>query len=200
MTSDHATPATTAGHGPGFWAGLYCASIAIIATLRITDAIPTPVGLTLFVGAMALLIPLVRAAERRSAAKGCMNAVIVRYNRRMLTASMGYVLGLGIAIALWNAYDLSGPVVFAIALLPTLPTFGMIWAMGRYLVEETDEYLRYRTMLAAIISLGMVLATGIFWGFLEMFELVPHIWAWWVLPVWSGGLGVAQLWMKVRGE
>ena len=35
--------------------------------------------------------------------------------------------------------------------------------------------------------------------FLEMFELVPHIWAWWVLPVWAIGLGLAQLWQKVRG-
>lgn len=194
------TVAPTAGRGPGFWAGLYCASVAILAALRITDAITAPVGLILFVGTMALLIPLVRSAERRGAAKGCMNPVIVRYNRRILTASMGYVLGLGIAIALWNTYDLTGPVVFAIALLPTLPTFAMIWAMGRYLVEEQDEYLRYRTVRAAIISLGLVLAIGIFWGFLEMFELVPHIWAWWVLPVWSVGLGVAQMWMKVRGE
>jgi hypothetical protein len=184
------------GRGPGFWAGLYCASVAVVAALLLTDAIAPTVGLILFVGAMGLLIPLVRSSEQRE----CANPVIIRYNRRMMAASLGYVLGLGIAIALWNNYDLSGPVVFAIALLPTLPTFAMIWAMGRYLVEEQDEYLRYRTVRAALMSLGMVLALGIFWGFLEMFELVPHIWAWWVLPVWSVGLGLAQLWMKVRGE
>ncbi|MBU7579080.1 MAG: hypothetical protein KAF27_01215, partial [Porphyrobacter sp.] len=108
--------------------------------------------------------------------------------------------GLGIALALWNIYTLTGPLAVAIALLPTIPTFAMIWAMGRYLVEETDEYLRYRMVRAAIMSLGMVLAIGIFWGFLETFELVPHVWAWWVLPVWAVGLGLAQLWMKVRGE
>jgi hypothetical protein len=33
-----------------------------------------------------------------------------------------------------------------------------------------------------------------------MFELVPHVWAWWVLPVWAISLGLAQLWMQVRGE
>ena len=48
------------------------------------------------------------------------------------------------------------------------------------------------------VALGLVLALGIFWGFLEMFELVPHVWAWWVLPVWAIGLGFAQLWQKVR--
>lgn len=188
--------AKPAGRGPWFWAGLYLASSAIIAALKLTDAISANVALLLFFGAMGLLMPLIRAGEQQNSA----NPVMVRYNRRFLAASFGYVLGLGIAITLWNSFELSGPVVFAIALLPTLPTFAMIWAMGRYLVEETDEYLRYRTVRAAIMSLGGVLAIGIFWGFLEMFELVPHIWAWWVLPVWAGGLGLAQLWMKVRGE
>jgi hypothetical protein len=187
---------TPAARGPWFWAGLYLASSAIIVALKLTDAIPATVAMILFAGAMGLLIPLVRSGERRN----CANPVIVRYNRRFLVACFGYVLGLGIAIMLWNTYEPSGPVVFAIALLPTIPTFGMIWAMGRYLVEETDEYLRYRTVRAAIMSLGGVLTIGIFWGFLEMFELVPHVWSWWVLPAWAGGLGVAQLWMKVRGE
>ena len=187
---------TPEARGPWFWAGLYLAVSAIIVALKLTDAIPAMVAMILFAGAMGLLIPLVRAGERRN----CANPVMVRYNRRFLAASFGYVLGLGIAIALWNTYEPSGPVVFAIALLPTIPTFAMIWAMGRYLVEETDEYLRYRTVRAALMSLGMVLAIGIFWGFLEMFKLVPHIWAWWVLPVWAIGLGLAQLWMKVRGE
>lgn len=184
------------GSRPWLWAGNYLVACAIIAALMITEAIEPPVPAILFVAAMTLLVPVLRSAEQR----GCGNPVITRYNRRMLAASMGYVLGLGIAITLWDNYDLSGPVVFAIALLPTLPTFAMIWAMGRYLVDEKDEYLRYRTVRAAVMSLGIVLALGIFWGFLEMFELVPHVWAWWVLPVWAIGLGLAQLWMKVRGE
>ena len=56
-----------------------------------------------------------------------------------------------------------------------------------------------RAMGYDALALGLVLALGIFWGFLEMFELVPHVWAWWVLPVWAIGLGLAQLWQKVRG-
>jgi hypothetical protein len=187
---------TPAARGPWFWAGLYLASSAIIVTLKLTDAITGTVALILFVGAMGLLVPLVRAGERQH----CASPVMVRYNRRILAASFGYVLGLGIALALWNSYTLTGPLAFAIALLPTLPTFAMIWAMGRYLVEEKDEYLRYKMVRAALMSLGMVLAIGIFWGFLETFGLVPHVWAWWVLPVWACGLGLAQLWMKVRGE
>lgn len=186
--------ATPAGRGAWFYAALYLGASAIIVALHLTDAIDPTTALVLFVGAMGLLIPMVRATERKCRS----NAAIIRYNRRMLVASFGYVLGLGMAVALFNSMTLPRPAVFAIALLPTLPTFVMIWAMARYLIEETDEYLRYRNVQAALISLGLTLAVGIFWGFLETFELVPHVPAWWVLPVWAGGLGVAQLWMWAR--
>ena len=177
----------------GFWVGLYLASVAIIGALKLTDAINGPTGFILLaIATGALIIPM-----RRTGA--CTSPAMATYNRRVLMSSFGYVLGLGIAVTLWNDYELSRPVVFAISLLPTLPTFGIIWAMARYIADEQDEYLRHRTIMASLVALGFVLAVGIFYGFLEMFELVPHIWAWWVLPVWALGLGAAQLWQKVRG-
>lgn len=182
------------GRSQGFWTGLFLASIAAITALRVTDAINHPTGMILLMGAMLLAIPIMKASERG----GCASPAMRTYNRRVLMASFGYLLGLGVAIWLWRNYELSRGLTFALAMLPVLPTFAMIWAMARYLIEERDEYLRYRTTLAAIVGLGAVLASGIFWGFLEMFELVPHIWAWWVLPVWALGMGLTQLWMKVR--
>ena len=190
MTADQSAPART----PLVWAALYLTSSAIVVALKLTDAINVWTALILFVLVMGLLIPLVRATERKCRA----NAAIARYNRRVLGASFGYVLGLGIAVALFKNVLLPAPAVFAIALLPTLPTFVIIWAMARYLVEETDEYLRYRNVQAALAGLGLMLAIGIFYGFLETFELVPHVPAWWVLPVWSLGLGIAQLTMWAR--
>ncbi|WP_257594195.1 hypothetical protein [Parerythrobacter lacustris] len=184
------------GRSQGFWIGLFCANIGAIVAWRVTDAINSPTGTVLLALTMLLLIPIVKAGER----SGCNSPAMRIYNRRVLIASFGYVLGLGTAISLWRNYDLARPAIFAISMLPVLPTFGMIWAMARYLIEEEDEYLRYRTTMAALVGLGGVLAIGIFWGFLEMFELVPHIWSWWVLPVWALGLAIAQLWMKVRAE
>lgn len=181
------------GRSPYLWVVLYLVAIGIVGTLKLTDAINGPTGFILLALATGLLIPI---ARQRTA--GCASKAMVDYNRRVLVSSFGYALGLGIAVTLWDNYELSRPVVFAISLLPTLPTFGVIWAMARYLAEEQDEYLRHRTIMAALIALGFVLALGIFWGFLEMFELVPHVWAWWVLPVWAIGLGFAQLWQKVR--
>ena len=180
---------------PGRWVALYFLSVVIIAALKLTGAIESPVGFILLAAATCLLLPL---ARRRS--DGCISRAMADYNRRIVFSSLGYVLGLGIAVTLWNSYQLSDALVFAISLLPTVPTFGIIWAMARYLAEEQDEYLRHRMIMAALVALGVVLAIGIFYGFLEMFELVPHIWAWWVLPVWAIGLGLAQLWQKVRGS
>lgn len=182
------------GRSPYLWVVLYFLAVGSVGALKLTDAINGPTGFILLALATGLLIPI---ARQRSAA--CPSKAMVDYNRRVLVSSFGYALGLGIAVTLWNDYELSRPAVFAISLLPTLPTFGVIWAMARYLAEEQDEYLRHRTIMAALVALGLVLALGIFWGFLEMFELVPHVWAWWVLPVWAIGLALTQLWQKVRG-
>ena len=186
----------THGRSQGFWAGLWLASLGVIAGLQLSGAIESPYGFILLAISMALLVPMIRAARR----SGCGSPATDRYNKRVIASSFAYVLGLGIAITLWRTYDLQGPVAFIIAMLPTVPTFGVIWALARYLAEETDEYLLHRTVSRALGGLGLVLALGIFWGFLEMFELVPHVWAWWVLPAWAIGMGLTQLWQKVRGE
>ena len=198
MSADSEAKGGVLGRGPIFWGILFVVAMFGMAALTGLGAIEGPARIILMIAPMGLLIPLIKATERRGAQTGCANPVIIRYNRRVLFASFGYVLGLGIAISIWNSFKVSGLAAFALALLPTVPTFFMIWAMGRYLIEETDEYLRHQAMLAAIISLGFVLAAGIFWGFLETFKVVPHVWAWWVLPVWAIGLGVAQLALKVR--
>jgi hypothetical protein len=108
------------------------------------------------------------------------------------------VLGLGGATLLHENVALGRPATWAVAFLPILPIFGMIWVMARYFREESDEYLRHRAVFAALVSLGLVLGLGSFWGFLESFGLVPHAPGWWTVPVWGMGLGLAQLWMKVR--
>ena len=180
-------------HSPKRWIVFYFIGIAAVATLKLTDAIEGPVAFILLAAATALLLPL---ARRR--ANACGSRAMADYNRRVVLSTFGYVLGLGIAVSLHDRLDLSGPATFAISLLPALPTFGIVWAMVRYLAEENDEFLRHRTIMSAMAGLGAVLALGIFWGFLEMFEVVPHIWAWWVLPVWALGLGLSRAWLAMR--
>lgn len=196
--SDPAASPLKKGPGPAFWGTLFLLSFAALGALRFTGAIEGPVVLLLGLAPMGLLIPLIRSTESRQAAQGCVSPAIRRYNRGMLVAAFAYVLGLGSATLLHENIALGLVTTWAIAFLPILPIFGMIWVMARYLREESDEYLRHRAITASLVGLGLVLGLGSFWGFLESFGLVPHAPGWWTVPVWAAGLGMAQLWMKVR--
>ena len=186
--------ATQAKAKPGLWAGLFAANVAVIAVLHITGAIEPPTPYILFALNMVLLVPLVRAGMQIQIEKGAMTPALSRYNRRFLIFSAIYSFAMVGGGALANRLEPVSPAMWAIAVLPMLPAFGMIWTMMRYLREETDEYLRYRAVNAAMVGLGFVLVLGTGWGFLETFSLVPHIWAWWVFPAWAIGLGVGMAW------
>ena len=128
-----------AGRSRWFWAGLMMGSFAAIAGLRMSDAIGETTGFVLMCGAMVLIVPLVRASLARQRETGHLSPAVVRYTRRFMAGTFGYVLGLGV-----------------------------------------------------------VLAAGSFWGFLETFGVVPHVWAWWTFPVWAIGMGLSQGWMAWR--
>ncbi|MXO86087.1 hypothetical protein GRI38_08610 [Altererythrobacter aurantiacus] len=183
---------------PSTWGASIFLAFGLILLLRITDAIDATTGFILMVAAMTLMFPLVKTALARQKAQGYLSPAITRYNRRFLLASFGYVLGLGLAVTINDRVALSDGETILIALLPIIPVFGMIWTMARYIVEEEDEYLRHRAIMASLTGLGLVLTFGTFWGFLETFEVVPHIWAWWVFPAWAIGMGISQCWLAFR--
>jgi hypothetical protein len=170
-----------------------------MAAVLSSGAIPRDIGFPLMFLPMILLVPMVRAAERSQVAKGCVSAAVVRYNRCFMLAGFAYMVALGAAIHLHTHFTLGTAVTFLLALLPALAIFAMIWVMARYLREETDEYLRHRAIMAALGGLALVLGLGSFWGFLETFGLVSHVPGWFTVPVWAIGMGLSQLWMKVRG-
>ncbi|RIV82681.1 hypothetical protein [Aurantiacibacter zhengii] len=177
---------------PGLWAGLFAVNMALIAVLSITDALEQPVPVILIALNCVLLIPMVKAALRRMEDKGAVTTAVRRYNRRFLGASLLYAVSMIGAGTATNYIAANSPLMWALAVLPMLPAFGMIWAMMRYLAEETDEYQRHRAVQASMVGLALVLVLGTGWGFLETFGLVPHIWAWWVFPAWAMGLGIGM--------
>lgn len=180
------------------WTALLLASFAAIAALRLTDAIDQTTGVILMCCAMVLVVPLTRARLFHQKSTGTMTPAMRSYTRRFLFGACGYVLGLGIAISIHARGELSDGATVAIAMLPVVPILWMLWAVGRYLVEETDEFLRHRATMASLCGLGLVLVTGTFWGFLETFDVTPHVDAWWTFPVWAIGMGFAQCWMAWR--
>ncbi len=184
-------------HSPKFWGVLLAISVLVVAGLKLGGVISPMAGYILLALAMLLMIPLFRAAQR-NASCGMASPASIRYLRRIMLSTVLYVVGLGAAVRIDDTMTLTGGGAFLVALLPALPTVGIVVTMGRYLVEETDEYLRHRALIANIVGLGAVLSSASFWGFLEMFDAVPHVPAWWAVPVWAIGMGAGQAVMRLR--
>ncbi|MGI8931984.1 MAG: hypothetical protein ACR2FK_06375, partial [Sphingomicrobium sp.] len=70
---------------------------------------------------------------------------------------------------------------------------GVFWAVGRLLVEETDEYLRMLLVRQTLVATAFALSIATVWGFLEKAELVPHVDAFYIPVLWFAGLGVGSL-------
>ena len=127
------------------------------------------------------------------------SAAYRRYLRRFWPASGLYVLAIGLATWLIPDDAHANVLTVGIALLPGVAIVGMIWAMGRLLIELDDEYLRMLEVRKALVATGLVLALASVWGLLELFTDVPRLGVFWIFPLWCGGLAVGQLWNRKAG-
>ncbi|MDH7975265.1 hypothetical protein QH494_24025 [Sphingomonas sp. AR_OL41] len=118
------------------------------------------------------------------------NPAIRRYNRRVIILSLIYAIVLIAIVSLFNQHLLSGPLAYLAAILPALPIIGIFAAIGLYLVEETDEYVRMGMVRQSLWASGFALSIATIWGFLESFELVAHVESYYVAVLWFGGLGL----------
>jgi hypothetical protein len=119
------------------------------------------------------------------ASKISLTAAGKRYRMRFNVAMAVYVVALIGSLSAVIQYNLTGPVAYALAILPALPLLAVIAIMGIYLREETDEFERSVRAEAALWASGGLLAIATVWGFLELFGLVPHVQTWWAFPIWA---------------
>ncbi len=115
------------------------------------------------------------------------------YRRRALLAAGTYMLTLTAAIGLRDQLHPGGVLAYAVAIAPAIPLIGMLIAIGVYLREEPDEFLRAVQAEGCLWATGGTLAIATVWGFLEMFKLVPHVEAWAAFPIWCLLLGPGQI-------
>ena len=113
-----------------------------------------------------------------------------RYNWRAIWLSLLYAAFLIGAVYGFKHGMIPGALKYLVAVLPALPIVGIFGAMGRYLVEEQDEYVRMLMVRQTLWASAFTLSLATIWGFLESFELVAHIDAYYVSVVWFGGLGL----------
>ena len=154
--------------------------------------------------AAAIVVPalvyiwLIRETNRRGAAAGTVSPAMVRYNRRMVIVSIIYVAVIALAVWFAKTQAPAGAMRWLVATAPALPVIGMIAVMMRLLVEENDEYLKLRMATLALSVTGFMLAVTTVWGFLETFQLVPHVPAYAAFILWCAGLGAGSCWQGFR--
>ncbi|HEX6742057.1 MAG TPA: hypothetical protein VF079_09740 [Sphingomicrobium sp.] len=115
------------------------------------------------------------------------------YNIRVIWLSAIYALFLVGAVYGFKHDLITGPAAYAVAILPALPIIGIFGAIGRYLVEEQDEYVRMLMVRQTLWASGFTLSLATVWGFLDNFKLVGHVEGYWIVVLWYFGLAVGGL-------
>ena len=116
-----------------------------------------------------------------------------RYNWRLIWLSLVYAIFLVAAVYGFKHQLVSTPATYLVAILPALPIIGIFLAIGRYLVEEQDEYVRMLMVRQTLWASGFALSLATAWGFLESFDLVGHADGYYVVIAWYFGLGVGGI-------
>jgi hypothetical protein len=121
-----------------------------------------------------------------------------RYLMRVAIAMAAYIVTLTLALRFVRTGEVAGIAAYALGILPGLSVAAVFWAVGRLIVEETDEYLRMLIVRQVLIATGFTLSLVTIWGFLETLGLVAHVDAYYVAILWFAGLGVGGCWNRVR--
>jgi len=87
----------------------------------------------------------------------------------------------------------SDPLAWVLALIPGIAVAAVFWAYGKMLIDERDEYQRMLHVRQSLVATGFTLGIVTIYGFLENFDLVGHVDAFYVAVLWFIGLGVGSL-------
>jgi hypothetical protein len=122
------------------------------------------------------------------------------YTRRIFVAMAFYIATLFLAVSQFRHGHPAGPLAWLLALLPGLCVAAVFWALGKLLVEETDEYLRSLLVRQLLIAAAFTLSVATVYGFLENFGLVGHVDAFYLTMLYFVGMGVGAAVNRLTGR
>jgi hypothetical protein len=127
-----------------------------------------------------------------------LSAAAWRFNLRFLGSIAVY--GVLMTGATWIAknWAVTGVPLIALAVLSALPIAVGLFVTGRYLIEETDEYVRQRVVTCMLFSVGVLLSIGTVAGFLQQQRVIGGFDLLWAFPAWCLVWSLAQMWLTLR--
>ncbi|CAN5214706.1 hypothetical protein BH09PSE2_BH09PSE2_16340 [soil metagenome] len=116
-----------------------------------------------------------------------------RYTLRVMGFMTAYVLVL-LAVGFWfrSVSPPQGLLKYAAAVAPALPVIGVLWAMGAFMVELTDEYQRLKLAKALLRATGITLAACTAWGFLQTYAEAASPPLYYVFILFIAAFGLVQ--------
>lgn len=171
----------------------FAALIAMAGTLDYLDIDDPVLANAMMLIPMVFLVKAGLNAAHNAQRHGNRGTPQANYLKRMLVVSLLYLGSLFAATTMIDEGDPITPLSIAIAIVPGLAVAGYFWAIARLIIEMKDEFLKMLQVRQALIATGISLSAASIWGFLESFEQVPHIDAYWWPITWFFGLGVGAL-------
>lgn len=121
-----------------------------------------------------------------------------RHSRRVILFSLLYAFVLLPIVYVIRHGMVAGSWRMILALLPAIPLIAMFGSYGRYLSEETDEYVRMMVVRQILTATTIAMVCAVVWGFLSDLGGAPPIATYWIAVVWIAAQGVSGLVDKVR--
>src|SRR4051794_7740590 len=98
-----------------------------------------------------------------------------RHSRRIIWASLAYAALLIPVVYIVRHEHVVGALRILLALLPAVPLVGMFVSYGRYLSEETDEYVRSLVIQQILSATTVAMTVAVVWGLLSDLGGAPRI-------------------------
>lgn len=145
-----------------------------------------PVGLMIFA-----IVKMFSGAAKQGRAS-------LRYLARMAVIMAFYLITLFMAEHFIEDRGVTGPLAVVLALLPGLSFAGVIWIFGALIVEEQDEFYRLLFVRQGLIATGISFTLAAIWGFLETYNIVDPVAAFWWPTIWCVGIGIGAVANKLK--
>ena len=130
--------------------------------------------------------------------RGAKGKASQRYLTRMALVMAFYLITLFLAENLIEDRGVTGPLAVLLALLPGLSFAGVIWIFGALIVEEEDEFFRMLYVRQGLIATGIAFTLAAIWGFLETYNIVEPVAAFWWPTLWCVGIGIGATANKIK--
>lgn len=189
--------APAAGRVWPWFVAFLLAMLGMAAVIDMADVQSKLLATALMLVPIVFLVPMVRNAMAKAGLRGEAGAPQIRYLKRMAVVSLVYLASLFLAEQVIEDGTVS---VFSVtlAIIPGLAVAGYFWTIGRYMTELKDEFLRMLMVRQTLIATAFAFSLASIYGFLENFELVPHVDAYWWPITFFFGLAIGAIANKLQ--